>query len=291
MTRFREWPHTTRSVALSVLNEPLRFDFALRDGASPATVTLVGAGPGDPDLLTVRAARAIAAAELVLFDALVGDGVIALLPKAAHLIDVGKRSGCHKLSQDGIIELMIRLAKSGRRVLRLKGGDPFIFGRGGEEAQALAAAGVPFEVVPGISAAQGAAAFAGIPLTHRDHAASVTYVTGHGKARADGPPLLDLDWPRLARPRQTLVVYMGVETLPVLCAQLVAHGLAATTQAATVKRATCPDMRVVTGTVETLPHLARAHGVQAPALVIVGEVVSLQPQLARAMAAAAAVGR
>ena len=274
---------------MSVLDEPLRFDLALREGACPAMVTLVGAGPGDPDLLTVRAARAIATAELVLFDALVGAGVIALLPKTAHLIDVGKRSGCHKLSQDGIIDLMIRLAKSGRRVLRLKGGDPFIFGRGGEEAQALAHAGVPFEVVPGISAAQGAAAAAGIPLTHRDHAASVTYVTGHGKARAGGPPSLDLDWPRLARPQQTLVVYMGVETLPVLCTQLVAHGLAATTPAATIERATCPDMRVTTGTVETLPHLARVHGVKAPALVIVGEVVSLQPQLARAMARSAAL--
>jgi uroporphyrin-III C-methyltransferase len=281
--------HHHRSAALSVLDEPLRFDLALRSGHAPARVTLVGAGPGDPDLLTVKAARVIAAADLVLHDALVGAGVLALLPKAAHRIDVGKRSGCHKLSQDGIIELMIRLARSGRRVLRLKGGDPFIFGRGGEEAQALAAAGVPFDVVPGISAAQGAAASIGIPLTHRDHSAQVIYVTGHGRGRGDGTAQLDLDWAQLAKPHQTLVVYMGVETLPELCARLVEHGLAPSTPAATIERATCADARFVGGTVETLPHLVRVHGVKAPALVIVGEVVALQPQLAATMAGAAAL--
>ncbi|MFO1273878.1 MAG: uroporphyrinogen-III C-methyltransferase [Rubrivivax sp.] len=272
---------------MSVLDETLCFDPAVRLAAQPGRVTLVGAGPGDPDLLTVKAARALAACDLVLHDALVGEGVLALVPKTAHCIDVGKRSGCHKLSQDGIIELMVRLAKSGRNVLRLKGGDPFIFGRGGEEAEALAAAGIPFEVVPGISAAQGAAAATGLPLTHRDHARSLVFVTGHAQTAAGPAGGLELDWPQLARPHQTLVVYMGVETLPLLCAKLVAHGLAPNTPACTIENATRPEQRVVTGTVETLPLLARVHGVKPPALVVIGEVVALQPVLAAAMVAAA----
>jgi len=272
---------------VSVVDEPLRFGAVAWQLARPARVTLVGAGPGDPELLTVKATRALAAAELVLHDALVGDGVMALVPAAAHRIDVGKRSGCHRLSQEGIIELMIRLARSGRRVLRLKGGDPFIFGRGGEEAQALAAAGIPFDVVPGITAAQGAAAAIGLPLTHRDHARSVVYVTGHAQTGAGAAGGLALDWPQLARPMQTVVVYMGVETLPVVCEQLIAHGLAPSTPACTIERATRPDQRVVTATVETLPAMARVHGVKPPALVVIGGVVALQPALAAAMSLAA----
>lgn len=268
---------------MSLLDEPLHFDAATLHAARPGRVTLVGAGPGDPDLLTVKAARLIGSAKVVLHDALVGRGVLDLIPRAAHRIDVGKRSGNHKLSQDGIIELMIRLARSGHDVLRLKGGDPYVFGRGGEEAQALAEAGIPFESVPGVSAAQGAAACAGIPLTHRDHAAELVCVTGHLRDGPDGTRTLDLDWPRLARANQTVVVYMGVAALPLICAQLIAHGLAADTPAALVERATLPEQRCVAGTLETLPTLALVRAVKPPALLVIGTVVSLRPVLARAM--------
>lgn len=273
---------------MSLPDEPLRFDArALLAGVGPAKVTLVGAGPGDPDLLTLKAAKALGAAQVVLYDHLVGDEVLDLLPKQAHRIYVGKRSGHHALSQSAIIELMLRLARSGKPVLRLKGGDPYIFGRGGEEAQALAEAGVPFEVIPGISAAQGAAASAGMPLTHRDHARSVVFATGHlrgeGEARS-----VDLDWDMLARPRQTVVIYMGVGTLAIICEQLIRHGLPPATPAAVVERATRPDERTIDGSVETLPALALVHGVAAPALIVIGGVASLHPVLkpARALAMA-----
>ena len=245
----------------------------------PAKVTLVGAGPGDPELLTLRALRALREAEVALIDQLVSDEVLDLLPPGAERIDVGKRAGHHTLPQDQIIALMLRLARAGRPVLRLKGGDPYIFGRGGEEAQALAAAGIPFEVVPGISAAQGAAALAGMPLTHRDHAQTLVFATGH--LRGDGPErTLDLDWELLARPRQTVVVYMGVGALPLLCARLIEHGRGADTPAAVVENIARAGMRTVAGTLRTLPDLARAQGVQPPALIIVGEVVALHEQLA-----------
>ncbi len=246
--------------------------------AQPAKVTLVGAGPGDPDLLTLKAARALAVASLVLYDNLVSREVLALLPAAADRIYVGKESAHHALPQEAIIELMLRLARSGRPLLRLKGGDPYTFGRGGEEAQALAEAGVPFEVIPGISAAQGAAASAGIPLTHRDHASSVQWVTGHLRAGADAA--LALDWPALARPRQTLVVYMGLASLPVLAAQLIHHGLAPDTPAAIVERATLPAQRTLVGTLQALPALAQEQGVESPALILIGGVVTLRALLA-----------
>jgi uroporphyrin-III C-methyltransferase len=260
-------------------HEPARH---LKPGACasirPARVTLVGAGPGDPELLTLKAARALASARLVLYDHLVSKEVLALLPARADRVYVGKESAHHALPQDAIIELMLRLARSGRPVLRLKGGDPYTFGRGGEEAQALAEAGVPFEVIPGISAAQGAAATAGIPLTHRDHASSVLYVTGH--LRADRHDSLALDWPALARERQTLVVYMGIASLPVLAAQLIHHGLASDTPAAIVERATLPTQRTLVGTLQALPALAQEHGVRSPALILIGSVVSLSAVLA-----------
>ena len=246
----------------------------------PGKVFLVGAGPGDPDLLTVKAARALAQAEVVLYDHLVSEQVLALVPQAADCIYVGKERAHHTLPQDAIIDLMLRIARSGRRVLRLKGGDPYIFGRGGEEAQALAEAGIPFDVIPGISAAQGAAACAGIPLTHRDHAASVLFVTGH--LRAGTPDQLGLDWPALARPRQTVVIYMGVAALPVISAQLIRHGLAADTPAAIVERATLPDQRTLVGTLRSLPTLAQQSGVCTPALIVIGSVVALHAQLAPA---------
>jgi len=271
---------------MSVLNEPLRFDpRALLAAAQPAKVTLVGAGPGDPELLTLKAARVLREARVVLYDHLVGNEVLDFVPKQAHRIYVGKQSGCHTLSQQAIIELMLRLAKSGRPVVRLKGGDPFIFGRGGEEAQALAEAGVPFEVIPGISAAQGAAASAGMPLTHRDHACSVVFATGH--LRGDGRTL-DLDWQSLARPRQTVVIYMGVSTLPIICEQLIRHGMPPDTPAAVVERATRPDERTVDGTLETLPVLAHVHEVKSPALIVIGAVAALHAVLAPAAVQAAA---
>ena len=273
---------------MSLLNEPLMFTEAVR----AARVTLVGAGPGDPELLTLKAAKAMRAASLVLFDHLVGKEVLELVPKGADRIYVGKESGCHTLTQEGIIDLMIRLARAGKPVLRLKGGDPFIFGRGGEEVQALAAQGIPFEVIPGISAAQGAAACAGMPLTHRDHAATLVFVTGH--LRGQGPERsVDLDWTMLARPNQTVVIYMGVGTLPVICAQLIAHGLNPDTPAAVVERATLPSQRTIVGSVQTLPTLALVHDVQAPALIMIGGVVGLHEQLSAAgtLAAMAAPAR
>jgi len=266
---------------MTLLSEPLQFtpDHGIASG--PGHVTLVGAGPGDPDLLTVKAARALREATLVLYDNLVSKDVLALVPASADRVYVGKVSGHHSLSQGGIIELMLRLAGGGRRLVRLKGGDPYIFGRGGEEAQALAAAGIPFDVIPGISAAQGASACTGIPLTHRDHAESLVYATGHlrgeGQART-----VDLDWELLSRPRQTVVIYMGVGTLPVISAQLQAHGLAGDTPAAIVERATQPGQRTITGTLATLPELARRHDVRAPALIMIGTVVALRAELGQA---------
>lgn len=244
---------------------------------TPAPVTLVGAGPGDPDLLTLRAARALAQAQWVLYDHLVSDEVLALLPPGAQRIYVGKEASHHSLAQHEIIALMIRLARAGQAVLRLKGGDPYIFGRGGEEATALVNAGVPVEVVPGISAAQAAASRAGIPLTHRDHADSVVYVSGH--ARDDGTPRADTDWGALARPRQTIVVYMGLGRLEAICTALCQHGLAHDTPAALVRNASLPDQVSLRATLGTLPALARAQGLCPPALLIVGQVVLLQAVL------------
>jgi uroporphyrin-III C-methyltransferase len=267
---------------MSLLNEPLRFTEAVH----AAKVTLVGAGPGDPELLTLKAAKALSAARLVLYDKLVGQEVLELVPRGADRICVGKECGHHTLTQEGIIELMMRLARSGRPVLRLKGGDPYVFGRGGEEVQALAANGIPFEVIPGITAAQGAAARAGIPLTHRDHAGTLVFATGH--LRADGSArAVDMDWPMLARPHQTVVIYMGVGTLPVICSQLIRHGLAPNTPAAIVERATLPGQRTLAGTLQTLPRLVLVHGVKSPALIMIGGVVALHDQLGGAMASKA----
>jgi uroporphyrin-III C-methyltransferase len=267
---------------VSVSNEPLRFG-ADAPTTAAAKVTLVGAGPGDPELLTVKAAKALQACSLVMYDHLVGREVLELVPRGADRIYVGKQAGHHTLAQDGIIDLMVRLARSGKPVLRLKGGDPYVFGRGGEEAQALAAQGIPFEVIPGISAAQGAAACAGMPLTHRDHAGTLVFATGH-RCAAGGGDGVDLDWPMLARPRQTVVIYMGVGALPVICAQLVRHGLDPDTPAAVIERATLPTQRTVAGTVQTLPALALVHDVRAPALIMIGGSVGLHEVLGPAAA-------
>jgi uroporphyrin-III C-methyltransferase/precorrin-2 dehydrogenase/sirohydrochlorin ferrochelatase len=238
------------------------------------TVHLVGAGPGDPELLTLRAWRLIAEADVVLYDHLVGRAILDLLPASTERIYVGKERDRHTLPQQSINELMVLHARRGRRVLRLKGGDPFMFGRGGEEIETLAAEGIPFEVVPGVTAALGVAAFAGIPLTHRDYAQACHFVTGHLK---DGS--VDLDWVALTRPRQTVVVYMGLLALPALCRELVAHGLPAETPAAIVQQGTTSTQRVVTGTLATLPDRAAAAMLQAPTLIIVGDVVRLRDRL------------
>ena len=237
----------------------------------PGSVTLVGTGPGDSELLTVRAARLLREADVVLYDNLVSAQVLELLPGNAERIYVGKRRSHHALRQEEINRRMVELARQGRSVLRLKGGDPFIFGRGGEELAYLAQEGVPFHVVPGITAATGVAAVAGIPLTHRGVAQALTFVTGHLQ---DGS--MDLDWPMLARPAQTVVVYMGLLGLPLLCSRLIEHGRDPQTPVAIVQQGTTPSQRVLAGTLATLPGLVAHSGLHAPTLIIVGEVVALR---------------
>jgi uroporphyrin-III C-methyltransferase len=237
-------------------------------------VHLVGAGPGDPELLTLRAARLLAQADAVVYDHLVGPQVLGLIGVDVERIYVGKERSRHSMAQADINRLLVRLAREGKQVVRLKGGDPFVFGRGGEELQVLAAAGVPFEVVPGITAACGVASYAGIPLTHRDHAQSCTFVTGHLK---DGS--CDLDWPALARPRQTVVIYMGLSGLATICEQLIAHGLPPHWPAAVVAQGTLDSQRVVCATLGTLAAEVERAGLQSPCLTIVGEVVRLRAEL------------
>jgi uroporphyrin-III C-methyltransferase/precorrin-2 dehydrogenase/sirohydrochlorin ferrochelatase len=243
-------------------------------GARHGKVYLVGGGPGDPELLTLRAARLLADADVVVYDALVGSDVVRMIGGDAQRIYVGKHAGRHTLPQAEINDLLVRLAREGRRVVRLKGGDPFIFGRGAEEIEELAAAGIDFEVVPGITAASGMAAYAGIPLTHREYAQACVFATGHLKDDS-----CDLDWPALARPNQTVVIYMGVGALPVICRELVVHGLPQDTPAALVQNATSAAQRSVAGSLGALPELAAAAGIQAPALIVIGEVVRLQSQM------------
>ena len=238
-------------------------------------VYLVGAGPGDPDLLTFRALRLMQKADVVVHDNLVSKTIVDMTRRDAQRIFVGKQRANHTMRQEEINDLLVRLAQEGKRVVRLKGGDPFIFGRGGEEIETLAAQRIPFQVVPGITAAAGVASYAGIPLTHRDHAQSCLFVTGHLKNGT-----MNLDWNALARPNQTVVVYMGLHGLDILCGELVRHGMPDSTPIAIVQQGTTQNQRVITGTLVTLPGIAEREKPQAPTLIIVGGVVTLHDKLA-----------
>jgi len=238
-------------------------------------VALVGAGPGDPGLLTLRALRLLNEADVILHDRLVGAEILDLARRDAQRIAVGKQASHHHVKQERIHALMLEHARAGRRVVRLKGGDPFVFGRGGEELEFLRTHDVPYEVVPGITAALACAAYAGVPLTHRDHAQSVRLVTAHCKESLD-----TLDWRALAAERQTLAIYMGVAQLDTLRDRLLAHGRAATTPFALIENGTRPEQRVITGSLADLPRLQRQHSVQSPALLILGEVAALASKLA-----------
>lgn len=244
------------------------------DAGARGSVALVGAGPGDPGLLTLRALRVLNEADVILHDRLVSDEVLQLVRRDALRIEVGKQAGTHHATQAQIHALMLEHASAGKRVVRLKGGDPFVFGRGGEELEVLHANGIGFEVVPGITAALACAAYAGVPLTHRDHAQAVRLVTAHCKDSFD-----TLDWQALAQERQTLAVYMGVAGLDGLRDRLVAHGRAPSTPFALVENGSRPQQRVVTGTLANLAELAREHAVQSPALLIIGEVAALADTL------------
>ena len=251
----------------------------------PGMVHLVGAGPGDPDLLTLKAHRLLQSADVVIYDRLVSAEILAMARRDAERVYVGKRRGQHCLPQAEINDLLVVHARAGKSVVRLKGGDPFVFGRGGEEMQALIAAGVAVEVVPGVTAALGCAAGTGIPLTHRDHAQACVFVTGHLK---DGT--VELDWSMLARPRQTVVVYMGAGTLPVIASRLIEHGLAAATPIVVIANGTTSRERRVVGTLATIDRLVNRAQLEGPTLCMVGEVVSLAAEQDRDFGFVSGVG-
>lgn len=237
-------------------------------------VYLVGAGPGDPDLLTFRALRLMQQADVVVYDRLVSEPIMDLVRRDAERIYAGKERANHAIAQENINQLLVRLAKEGKRVLRLKGGDNFIFGRGGEEISELIDDDIPFQVVPGITAASGCTTYAGIPLTHRDHAQACIFVTGHLK---DGTS--DLNWDMLSHANQTIVFYMGLVNVDGICSELKKHGRDAKTPAALIEKGTTPDQRVFIGDLDTLPDLVHLHQVKAPTLIVVGEVVELHKKL------------
>ena len=272
-----EGPIADKLIAGKDLEAQADLEHAIEIAKAPVShgeVYLVGAGPGDPDLLTFRALRLMQRADVVVYDRLVTAPILDLVRRDAEFIYAGKERDKHTLPQESINALLVRLAKEGKKVLRLKGGDPFIFGRGGEEIETLMQQGIPFQVVPGITAAAGCASYAGIPLTHRDYVQSCVFVTGHLK---DGT--VNLNWPALAQPKQTIVFYMGLQAVEELCKQLVAHGLSATTPAALVEQGTTQNQRVHLGDLTTLPDLVKHRDIKPPTLIIVGEVVNLHNKL------------
>lgn len=259
----------------SVAEEMLAHKLELGDEPAPSgEVYLVGAGPGDPDLLTFKALRLMQKADVVLYDRLVADEIVDLCRRDAERVYVGKARSNHSVPQEGINSLLVKYAKQGKKVVRLKGGDPFIFGRGGEELQELAAERIPFQIVPGITAASGCASYAGIPLTHRDYAQSVRFITGHLKDDS-----INLPWQELVHSQQTLVFYMGLVGLPVICQQLIAHGRDAATPVAIVQQGTTRHQRVVIGDLSNIAERVIAKQIKAPTLLIIGEVVELQEKL------------
>ena len=258
--------------ALNALEKTLEEEEPVIDKAGE--VYLVGAGPGDPDLLTFRALRLMQQAEVVLYDRLVAPEIVDLCRKDAERIYVGKKRDQHTLPQTEINQLLVDLAKQGKRVLRLKGGDPFIFGRGGEEIDLLSAENIPFQVIPGITAASGCASYAGIPLTHRDYAHTCVFITGHLK---DGS--MDLNWDTLIQPRQTIAVYMGIVGLEVLCRELIARGMSETMPAALIQQGTTHKQKVYISDLASLPDIPRQHDIQPPTMIIIGEVVKLHENL------------
>ncbi|EJX1243984.1 uroporphyrinogen-III C-methyltransferase [Vibrio alginolyticus] len=243
-----------------------------KQSLQPGEVALVGAGPGDPELLTVKALNCLQQADVVLYDYLVSEEIMALIPSDTILVCVGKRAGHHSVPQEKTNQLLVDFAKQGYKVVRIKGGDPFVFGRGGEELEVLADAGVRFQVVPGITAAAGATAYAGIPLTHRDYAQSAIFVTGHLKEESD-----EMDWSTLARGNQTLVIYMGLMKSHYIQNQLIKHGRSASTPIAIIERGTQIQQKVFTGELSQLSDLSKE--AQSPSLIVVGEVVRLSQKL------------
>ena len=279
--RRRFWERAFASNTLAGLIEKQDWQSAetwLNDGLDKAQsevgeVVLVGAGPGDPGLLTLKALQQIQQAEVVLYDQLVSPEILDLVRRDATLVSVGKKAGAHSVPQEETNRLLVEYARAGNRVVRLKGGDPFMFGRGGEELEVLAAEGIPFSVVPGITAAAGATAYAGIPLTHRDHAQSAVFITGHCQKEGKEP-----DWQQLAMTQQTLVIYMGLMRSEHIQQQLVSHGRSSQTPIAIIERGTTARQRVLTGTLAELAVLAQQ--AVSPSLIVIGEVVSLRKQLA-----------
>ncbi|MBC8269867.1 MAG: uroporphyrinogen-III C-methyltransferase [Rhodospirillaceae bacterium] len=242
---------------------------------APSPVYIVGAGPGDPDLLTIKAARVLKAAEVVVFDRLVSEEILQLVPAGTTRIFAGKAARDHHMPQEEINELLVSLAKSGRKVVRLKGGDPFIFGRGSEESLYLAKNNIPFEIVPGITASAGCGSYAGIPLTHRGLATGVRFVTGHCRAGKH----LDLNWQSLADPETTLVIYMGLINIARIRDELIKAGLPADTPAGAIERGTTAEQRTILTTLEELPACIEKASLKAPSLLIIGRVVQLAEEL------------